>query len=165
MQHTEAVEISGHLMDSGILSQVLDDIREYGGDYVIERFDVGHDAGDPSHAEIKVSAEDDEALQRLLMRLQTRGVNQTDPDSEAVDYAGSIGNPKWAGTAHIGYDWGSWYARWGVDYIKGTDDRFLTEDLGYDPAVYDFSMPDYWLHTATIRFEPSPAAAALGSSR
>lgn len=82
-------------------------------------------------------------------------VNQTDPDSEAVDYAGSIGNPKWAGTAHIGYDWGSWYARWGVDYIKGTNDRFLTEDLGYDPAVYDFSLPDYWLHTATLRFEPS----------
>jgi outer membrane receptor protein involved in Fe transport len=82
-------------------------------------------------------------------------VNQTDPDSEAVDYAGSIGNPKWAGTAHVGYDWGSWYARWGVDYIKGTNDRFLTEDLGFDPAVYDFSVDDYWLHTASLRFEPS----------
>jgi outer membrane receptor protein involved in Fe transport len=82
-------------------------------------------------------------------------INQTNPDSEAVDYATSIGNPRWAGTGHIGYDWGSWYARWGVDYIKGTNDRFLTEDLGYDPAVYDFSVPDYWLHTASLRFEPS----------
>jgi lysine-ketoglutarate reductase/saccharopine dehydrogenase-like protein (TIGR00300 family) len=78
--HTsETVEISGHLMDTGILSRVLDDIREYDGDYVIERFDVGHDAQDPSHAVITVNAEDDEALQRLLMRLQTRGVNQVDP--------------------------------------------------------------------------------------
>ncbi len=79
MHTSETVEISGHLMDTGILSQVLDDIREYGGDYVIDRFDVGHDARDLSYAQLTVSAEDDEALQRLLMRLQTRGVNQVDP--------------------------------------------------------------------------------------
>jgi lysine-ketoglutarate reductase/saccharopine dehydrogenase-like protein (TIGR00300 family) len=84
---TETVEISGHLMDSGILSRVLDDIREYDGDYVIDRFDVGHDAGDISHAQISVSAENDEALQRLLMRLQTRGVNQVDPGQAEVAVA------------------------------------------------------------------------------
>jgi lysine-ketoglutarate reductase/saccharopine dehydrogenase-like protein (TIGR00300 family) len=84
---TETVEISGHLMDSGILSRVLDDIREYEGDYVIDRFDVGHDAGDISTARISVSAEDDEALQRLLMRLQTRGVNQVDPGEAEVSVA------------------------------------------------------------------------------
>jgi hypothetical protein len=78
LQASESVEISGHLMDSRILSQVLDDIREYGGDYVIERFDVGHESHDSSHATITVTADDDEALQRLLMRLQTRGVNQVD---------------------------------------------------------------------------------------
>ena len=66
-------------MDSGILSRVLDDIREYGGDFVIEEFDVGHEAHDPSSARITVEAPDDESLQRLLMRLQTRGVNQLDP--------------------------------------------------------------------------------------
>jgi len=75
----ETVEITGHLMDHGILSRVLDDIREYGGDYVIERFDVGRETDDPSHAVITVVADDDESLQRLLMRLQTRGVNQVDP--------------------------------------------------------------------------------------
>ncbi len=84
MDSTDTVEISGHLMDSGILSRVLDDIREYDGDYVIVNFDLGHDAGDISHAQLKVSAENDEALQRLLMRLQTRGVNQVDPGLAAV---------------------------------------------------------------------------------
>jgi hypothetical protein len=59
---SETVEITGHLMDTGILSRVLDDIREYGGDYTIDRFDVGHDAGDTSHAVLTVSAEDDESL-------------------------------------------------------------------------------------------------------
>lgn len=72
----ETIEVTGHLMDSGILSRVLDDIRDYGADYVIEQFDVGHDAHDPSSARIVVEAADDASLQRLLMRLQTRGVNQ-----------------------------------------------------------------------------------------
>jgi lysine-ketoglutarate reductase/saccharopine dehydrogenase-like protein (TIGR00300 family) len=71
----ETVEITGHLMDSGILSRALDDVREYGGDYVLDRFDLGHEAHDASHAVISVSAKDEETLQRLLMRLQTRGVN------------------------------------------------------------------------------------------
>ena len=52
MSVTDTVEISGHLLDSGILSVVLDDIREYGGDYIIDRFDVGKDASDPSHVKI-----------------------------------------------------------------------------------------------------------------
>ncbi len=41
-------------MDSGILSRILDDIRDYGGDYVIDTFDVGHEAHDPSSARITV---------------------------------------------------------------------------------------------------------------
>jgi lysine-ketoglutarate reductase/saccharopine dehydrogenase-like protein (TIGR00300 family) len=80
----ETVEITGHLMDHGILSRVLDDIREYGGDYSIDRFDVGRETDDPSHALITVTTEDDESLQRLLMRLQTRGVNQVDPGEATV---------------------------------------------------------------------------------
>jgi lysine-ketoglutarate reductase/saccharopine dehydrogenase-like protein (TIGR00300 family) len=80
----ETVEITGHLMDHGILSRVLDDIREYGGDYSIDRFDVGRETDDPSHAVITVIAEDDESLQRTLMRLQTRGVNQVDPGEASV---------------------------------------------------------------------------------
>ena len=47
---SETVEITGHLIDTGILSRVLDDIREYGGDWVIDRFDVGHEAADLSSA-------------------------------------------------------------------------------------------------------------------
>jgi len=81
---SETVEVTGHLMDSGILSRILDDIREYDGDYTIDQFKVGHESGDTSHATITVSAEDDGALQRLLMRLQTRGVNQVDPGEAGV---------------------------------------------------------------------------------
>jgi lysine-ketoglutarate reductase/saccharopine dehydrogenase-like protein (TIGR00300 family) len=88
---TEHVEITGHLMDSGILSRVLDDIRQYGGDWVIERIDVGHEASDMSTATIKVWTEDDDALQRLLMRLQTHGVNMVDPGEASVSVADTDG--------------------------------------------------------------------------
>ena len=87
----ETVEVTGHLMDSGILSRVLDDIREYGGDFVIEEFDVGHEAHDPSSARITVEAPDDESLQRLLMRLQTRGVNQLSQIDDPLDACFSCG--------------------------------------------------------------------------
>ena len=79
MPSSETVEITGHLIDSGILSLVLSDVKEYGGDYVIEHIDVGHDRSDHSHATLTITAADEEALQRLLMRVQTRGVNQVDP--------------------------------------------------------------------------------------
>jgi lysine-ketoglutarate reductase/saccharopine dehydrogenase-like protein (TIGR00300 family) len=84
VQVSDTVEITGHLLDSGILSMVLDDIREYDGDYAIDRFDVGKDHTDASHAWITVTAADDDSLQRLLMRLQTRGVNLVDPGEAAT---------------------------------------------------------------------------------
>ena len=70
-------------MDTGVLARVLDDVLAYGGDYRIDRLDVGRAHEDESYARISVSAADDEALARLLMRLQAHGVNQVDP-GEAV---------------------------------------------------------------------------------
>ena len=84
MSVKETVDVTGHLMDTGILSRVLDDIREYGADWVITTIDVGHEATDMSTATIDLTAEDDESLQRLLMRLQTHGVNQVDPGEASM---------------------------------------------------------------------------------
>lgn len=75
MPRSETVEITGHLMDSGILARILDDVLEYGGDYRIDRFDVGKNHDDPSHARIEVTVGDSVDLERLLMRLQVHGVN------------------------------------------------------------------------------------------
>src|SRR3954468_9779047 len=79
VQVSEIVEITGHLMDSGVLARILDDVLDYGGDYTIEKFDVGKTHEDESSARIVVLAENDDDLQRMLMRLQTHGVNQVDP--------------------------------------------------------------------------------------
>ncbi|MEX2290704.1 MAG: TIGR00300 family protein [Mycobacteriales bacterium] len=76
---SEVLETRGHLMDTGVLAKVLDDVLAYGGDYRIDRLDVGRAHEDESYARIVVSAENDEALARLLMRLQAHGMNQVDP--------------------------------------------------------------------------------------
>lgn len=84
MQVTETVEITGHLMDTGILSRVLDDIREYGGEYTVDKFDLGYDKVDPSTVRMTVGADDEESLQRLLMRIQTKGANLVNPGQPEI---------------------------------------------------------------------------------
>lgn len=84
MTASETVEITGHLMDSGILSRILDDIREYGGNWVVDSINLGHGREDASRALLTVRMDDDDSLQRLIMRLQTRGANLTDPGEATV---------------------------------------------------------------------------------
>jgi lysine-ketoglutarate reductase/saccharopine dehydrogenase-like protein (TIGR00300 family) len=79
VQVRETVEIRGHLMDSGVLARVLDDVLGYGGDYRIDRLDLGREHDDESLARITVGGSDHEHLDRILMRIQTHGVNQVDP--------------------------------------------------------------------------------------
>jgi lysine-ketoglutarate reductase/saccharopine dehydrogenase-like protein (TIGR00300 family) len=76
---SETVQISGHLLDSGILSVSVNDIRLLGGDYVIERLDVGKDRDDESFARIVVTTDNEAQLASILMRLNGHGVNLTDP--------------------------------------------------------------------------------------
>ncbi len=87
MTHRDIVEIRGHLIDTGTLSRVLNDTTEYGGDYAVERFDIGHGADDPSYTRIEVSADDEDTLQRILMRLQIHGVNLVDPGEAELSEA------------------------------------------------------------------------------
>jgi lysine-ketoglutarate reductase/saccharopine dehydrogenase-like protein (TIGR00300 family) len=75
----ESVETRGHLLDSGILARVLDDVLEYGGDYRVDRLDLGREHEDESYARLTIGAPDEELLQRLLMRVQAHGVNLVDP--------------------------------------------------------------------------------------
>lgn len=83
MADTETVEVRGHILDSGVLARILDDVLEYGGDYRIERLDVGREHGDESAALLSIGADDAEQLSRILMRIQAHGANPVGA-SEAV---------------------------------------------------------------------------------
>ena len=142
-QATETVEISGHLMDSGILSRVLNDIREYGGDHVIDRFDLGHHASDTSYARVLVSVDDDDSLQRLLMRLQTRGVNLVDPGEVTISVADTDGvfpDGFYSTTnleTKVRFD-----GRWHQVGNPEMDCGLIIEHTGDQPVVYTLPMSD-----------------------
>jgi hypothetical protein len=76
MRQSETVELQGHIFDTGVFAQLLNDVIEYGGDYRIEHVQPGRGHTDESIARLVVSADDVEQLSRILMRLQTHGVNQ-----------------------------------------------------------------------------------------
>src|SRR4051794_19359334 len=71
-------------MDSGVLARILDDVLDYGGDYTVERIDLGKAHEDESHAGIMGGADSADRLSRILMRLQVHGVNQVDPGEATV---------------------------------------------------------------------------------
>ena len=79
VQHSETVEIRGHLLDTGVLSVCVDDVRSLGGEYVIEKLDLGRDHEDESYARIRIETGDQALLDSILMRLNAHGVNLTDP--------------------------------------------------------------------------------------
>jgi outer membrane receptor protein involved in Fe transport len=90
------------------------------------------------------------------------------PNAAPFHQDGMIGNPKWAGVGHVGYKTGPWYVRWGVEYIKGTSDNEQALDtdgdglVDFDPAQFDFNVPDYWLHTLSARYETQRYSLTAG---
>jgi lysine-ketoglutarate reductase/saccharopine dehydrogenase-like protein (TIGR00300 family) len=87
VSHSETVEIRGHLLDSGVLSRCMNDVLTLGGDYVIERIDVGKTHEDESLARMLVSAPTDGELASILMRLNAHGVNLTNPGEPTLRVA------------------------------------------------------------------------------
>jgi lysine-ketoglutarate reductase/saccharopine dehydrogenase-like protein (TIGR00300 family) len=89
--HTATVALTGHLMDTGILARVLDDVLEYGGDYRIESLDLGRQHEDESRALVAISADENDRLDRILMRVQIHGANAVDPGTATTRPAPSDG--------------------------------------------------------------------------
>lgn len=79
----ERVEVQGHLIDSGVLARLLDDVIDYGGEYRVEHLALGRTHDDISVATLTVGAPTEEALTRLVNRLQVHGANAVE-SGEAV---------------------------------------------------------------------------------
>ncbi|CEK14777.1 TIGR00300 family protein [Chthonomonas calidirosea] len=74
---SEIVRLDGHIIDSLTLSKVLDIILKEGGEYRVLRFQMGATRSDPSHAEIEISAPDNETLERILHATGQHGTERT----------------------------------------------------------------------------------------
>jgi len=77
----EDVRIQGHLIDSGIMSQVMDRIIALEAEFETLKFEVGRTNEDASVAELRVSARDAGHLDEVLVAIQELGampVHETD---------------------------------------------------------------------------------------
>jgi lysine-ketoglutarate reductase/saccharopine dehydrogenase-like protein (TIGR00300 family) len=83
MAATEVIELEGHIIDSLILAKVMDVILAAGADYRVLDVEIGRTNTDPSRARLEVQADDDDALETLLVELQVHGANRlTQSDAE-----------------------------------------------------------------------------------
>ncbi len=76
METSREIELEGHIIDSGIMTQVFDRIMDRGGSFEILVFDVGKHKTDPTYARLLVSAENEGRLGEILSDLHRLGARQ-----------------------------------------------------------------------------------------
>ena len=72
---SETITLSGHIIDSLTLPRVLDEIIEFGAGYETVELRLGVRHEDESLARLRITADSDDDLARLLDRLQQHGAN------------------------------------------------------------------------------------------
>jgi lysine-ketoglutarate reductase/saccharopine dehydrogenase-like protein (TIGR00300 family) len=78
---SETIELRGHIIDSLVLPQIMDEVMDRGGEFVIQQIDVGRRKEEPSYARIQISAPTADLLEVLVDRAQRIGAIL-----EAVDH-------------------------------------------------------------------------------
>jgi lysine-ketoglutarate reductase/saccharopine dehydrogenase-like protein (TIGR00300 family) len=73
MDASREIELEGHIIDSGIMTQVFDRIMDMEGNFEILEFDVGKRKTDPSYAKLRVKARDETKLGLILSELHRFG--------------------------------------------------------------------------------------------
>ncbi|WP_427791157.1 TonB-dependent receptor plug domain-containing protein [Brevundimonas diminuta] len=95
-------------------------------------------------------------LFNLAVTQYTEISNKLFAEDPLEDYKGQINNPEFTGTADISYAWDKWRVRYGVEWIQGMDSYAYLGVSPSDPepglSMYDFDVPDYWLHNASVQY-------------
>ncbi|MBE0476128.1 MAG: TIGR00300 family protein [Coriobacteriia bacterium] len=87
----EDVRVEGHLIDSGIVSHIMDDIMDLEGEFETLRFDVGRTNEDTSVAELRVFGKDETHLAGILIAIQEHGAVPLDPGDAVLQPAPADG--------------------------------------------------------------------------
>ena len=91
MTFSEIVELRGHIIDSYALPQIMDEVMDRGGEFVIQDIQVGRRKDEPSYARIQISAPNRELLELLLNRAQRIGATPADVVANRIaDVDGSL---------------------------------------------------------------------------
>jgi lysine-ketoglutarate reductase/saccharopine dehydrogenase-like protein (TIGR00300 family) len=87
----EDVSVEGHLIDSGILSEIMDDVMDLGGEFETLTLDVGRTNEDASRGVIRVFGRDEAHLAGILMAVQEHGAVPLHPDDATIAAAPADG--------------------------------------------------------------------------
>jgi lysine-ketoglutarate reductase/saccharopine dehydrogenase-like protein (TIGR00300 family) len=87
----EDVRIEGHLIDSGIMSKVMDAIIAMGGEFESISFDVGRTNDDVSVSVLRVRADSQEQLESILGEIQLHGAVACQPSDARLAAAPANG--------------------------------------------------------------------------
>jgi lysine-ketoglutarate reductase/saccharopine dehydrogenase-like protein (TIGR00300 family) len=87
----EDVEVSGHLIDSLVMTQIMDEIMDREGEFEVQSFEVGRMKQDPSHARLRIFGRDAMHLDELLMAITEFGVVAVQPHDVVLEPAPADG--------------------------------------------------------------------------
>ena len=73
MAESQEIELRGHIIDSGIMTQTLDRVMDMGGNFEILAFDIGKEKTDPSYARLRITASSKDNLRSILSELHRLG--------------------------------------------------------------------------------------------
>ncbi len=75
----EDVEVTGHLIDSLLMTQIMDQVMDRDGDFEVLSFEVGRMKSDPSQARMRIYGRDTAHLDVLLTAITDFGVVAVNP--------------------------------------------------------------------------------------
>ncbi len=73
LQYTQEIELQGHIIDSMILPQIMDEVMDRGGNFIIQEFRVGRVKTEQSYARIELQADSPEVLEILITHARRLG--------------------------------------------------------------------------------------------
>ncbi|HQJ26209.1 MAG TPA: TIGR00300 family protein [Thermoleophilia bacterium] len=83
----EDVEIEGHLIDSLMMPQIMDEVMDLEGEFEMLAFEVGRMKDDPSHAVMRIYGRDAAHLDELLTAITAFGVVAVRPQDAVLESA------------------------------------------------------------------------------
>ena len=87
----EDVRVEGHLIDSLIVSQIMDDVVALDAEFEVLSFEVGRTNEDPSVALLRIAGRDEAHVDEVLSTIQQHGAVPIEPDDVECDPAPSDG--------------------------------------------------------------------------
>jgi len=87
MTATQRVELTGHIIDSGIMERCFGLIMDMDGEFDVEQFDIGRHKHAESYCLMAVSADDEAHLRRIVHELHQNGATPVDPIDATLEPA------------------------------------------------------------------------------